>query len=178
MRTKQIVYILSVGILLCSFGLQGNIKTLNATLYSVKYPSSWEIQNASDSGKVDYYIYPPEDHDNSFNENIVIRHTDLARNKTNYEEFALKTKEGIKELFKDVVFTTDKLVTTKNGKYYDLVYTGTYAGMKMKMKQIFILQYGYCYVLIYTAKASTYDKNSKEADQIMVSFKPKVPNNK
>jgi hypothetical protein len=170
--TKPYPFVAVAFFTLC-FGLPPKLLTLNDSKFTFQYPDTWAC--VKDTGQVDYYVYPPEDNDPSFNENIVVRHTDLAGNKTTHDEFAAQSRKGINELFKNVVFYSDKTINTKTESFREMIYSGNYNGVNYKMKQVFYLKYGYSYILIYTAKMTTYDRNIKEATQIMESFKPKIP---
>src|SRR5690348_11219041 len=98
-RNMKTLVVVVVSFLLVSFTAQTTLKTLNDTKFSLKYPSTWEAMR--DTGLIDYYIYPPEDTDPSFNENMVVRHTNLAGNKTTLAEYEKMTKLGIREKFPD-----------------------------------------------------------------------------
>lgn len=149
------------------------IKTYNGKLYSFKFPDTWLVYRAPDSMQVDLFIYPPEDGDPSFNENINVLHRDLENHKVIMKDFVDQSKAEIKRMFPDVKFLSSEEKTGVQGKYHQIVYTAGYQGLPLKFKQHYLLKDGYAFVLTFTSTVSEYGKLIKDVDLIFGSFKKK-----
>ena len=170
---KKIIIAFSALLMLSAFTLVPVLKSYTGELYSFKYPDTWLVVPAADSLQIDLYIYPPDDDDATFNENINILNRDMEGHQISLADYDKLSIEEIKKMFADMKIVSSGEKSGINGKYYDLVYTASYEGMKLKFKQQFMILNGYAFVLTYTATAKTYQSFIKDTETIFKSFKRK-----
>ncbi|MEM6718233.1 MAG: PsbP-related protein [Bacteroidota bacterium] len=147
-------------------------KTISQNSYSIKYPSDWVADTASNIG-ADLLLYNEEDAADGFAENINVVVQDLAGYDLDLDGFTELSEGQIKTMVEGVKIISSERVTKGAIPYHRMVYTGEQSGVTLKFLQHFYVKNEKAYVLTLTSMESEFYNYVKIGSTIFKSFRLK-----
>ena len=141
-------------------------KEIKETLYSIKYSSSWKIDNTG-RNSVEFYLFASPINENmGSNINLLIQNLDgMNLDLTKFTEISEKQ-----------ISTNGKLISSElknidNQEFQELIFEANMNGKEMKFYQQYFVKNSKAFIITFTALISQYDKLEKEARIIINTFK-------
>lgn len=141
------------------------LKTLDTSEFSIKYPDNWTVDQNGLSG-TKFILYSPAIDGQAFRNNTNLIIQDLTGYNLDLDAFVKLSVDQIKQYIPAANIISSK---TENGRH-QIIYTGTHEQLKLKWKQYYRVQNNRAYVLTFTADQASFDENLELATQVMDSF--------
>jgi len=146
--------------------LQKGIKEINKKGYSIRYDSTFRLDESGRNG-VEFYLFTPTKPDDDFSENINLMIQNLETVKYDLDQFVSVSEKQIKANGKLIESTRMK----KDGQEYQiLIFEGNFNGLNLKFLQYDFVKNDKAYVLTFSAKRTEFDNYRKEMEKVMNSF--------
>ena len=142
--------------------------TDSANKFTVNYPKEWVHKETVNSV---LFLSPKENDNDNFQENVNILLQDLSEKPMNLEQYTTLSKKMIKENAPSSAIISSTPTTFAGQRSVETIYTMTFEGRAMKLKQTWFIKNKTAYVLTFTAEQSKYDKYEPTATAIINSFK-------
>ncbi|MEO9869815.1 hypothetical protein [Ekhidna sp.] len=145
---------------------QGEFETLATDQYSIKYPSTWEVNQTGQMGMAFGLFSPAGMQGDQFRENVNLIIQDISSQNLDLVDFVSLSENQITTMIVD----GNLLVSEKKDGYHQMIYTGTMGQYKLKFQQYYWVIGGNAYILTFTAEQNQYDNYIGVAQQLMDSF--------
>lgn len=154
-------------ILLFAFFQTSDWKALDDKEFSVKYPSSWEVNQSGIMG-TKFILFAPSSPAVAFRDNINLGIQDLNGMNMDLKKFVELSSAQIKQLVTNGNILTSE--TSVEKQRHKIVYSGSQGQLNLKWQQYYWIKNEKAYVLTFTADQNTFDKGVETANRVMDSF--------
>ncbi|HXP53066.1 MAG TPA: hypothetical protein VN922_24190, partial [Bacteroidia bacterium] len=103
--------------------------------YSIQYPSTWTLDQSSQSGVIFTCKSPLETPADNFQENVNMTTEDLTGRSMDLDAYSKASLEQIKSYFKDVAMIENKKVDDGFGGHEQIIYTASMDTMHLQVEQ-------------------------------------------
>lgn len=141
---------------------------IDESLYLIKYPSSWKIDNTG-KNNVEFYLFASPIKENyGSNINLLIQNLDdMNLDLTKF------TAISEKQIITNGNLISSKLKTKDNYEYQEVIFEANMNGKEMKFYQQYFVKNTRAFILTFTTLKNHYDKLEEEVRLILNSFKIK-----
>ncbi|HWZ23591.1 MAG TPA: PsbP-related protein [Cytophagaceae bacterium] len=173
MKIKITLKIIAILLITTSFSF-GQTPTLDQKIdelsYSIKYPSTWKIDNTGRNGITFLLFAEKESQNDNFGENINLLIQDLHSMNLDLDKYTQISEEQIKA---NGNLIESKRISKNRIDSQQLTYEALFKTNQLKFRQYYFLKDEKAYILTFTATTETYDKYIEIAEKIMNTFKVK-----
>ncbi len=148
-------------------------KTLDDSLYTIKYPENWEMNYTGQFGLSFVVISPAEDASDKFRENISLVIQSMKNDDSSLEDFVGDNTAQIMEMIEDSKLLNNNESKIGNQVYREVAYSGKQNGLEIINTQRYFYHDGLAFVLTYTCQQGKQDKFNGIAKELIESIKLK-----
>jgi hypothetical protein len=136
--------------------------------FSIKYPDNWVQESNSN---IVVFLSPKKNVMDLFQENVNVISQDLSKQPMTMEQYTELTKRQVVDNFGEsaIISLGDVRITRELAK--EFVYNMNYQGMKLRVKQYWIIKNKMVYLFTYTAESEQYDLYENVAMEMIESFR-------
>ncbi len=145
-------------------------KTFDQSKYSIKYPSSWELNQSSETGANFMLFSPQESEQDNFKENINLLIQDFTGQNVTLDTYIQNTEDQIKTMLPNSTLIENKRNKNKNGEYQKLVYSGDQESFHLTFVQYVWIINEKAYLITFTSEQNKYADFKAIGEKIMDSF--------
>ena len=169
---KTLCLVLTLGCAV-SVSAQNAKKTYTDPVYKMKisYPGNWTLTDTIEGAR--FFIFSPsQDADDNFTENFNIQALPTEGEKIDLKQYVALNKAELEKGIGEYKKISERYLTQKGIKWYELVYTGKVESVEFKMHfvQRYTIYKETAYVVTYTADATKKDPNAIVATGILNSI--------
>jgi hypothetical protein len=148
-------------------------KTLVQPEYSIKYLTTWELDQSGQMGSSFILFSSLESADDQFRDNINLLVQNLEGLNIDLDAFTSLSEEQIQSFGENAKLFESTRVKTKKVEYQKIIYASDMDVYKLKFEQYYFVQNEKAYILTFTAEQSKFDYYLALAEEMMNSFKLK-----
>lgn len=145
-------------------------KQLDETGYGIQYPDNWDLDKSGQNG-VSFYLFSklisPQD---KFRENVNLLIQDLKGQNIDLDKFTEISEEQIKTMITNSNLLESKRMSSKNGEFHKLIFTGDEGVYKLKFEQYYWVKDSKAYILTLTSEADQFDQYKETGEKILNNF--------
>lgn len=145
-------------------------KTLQTPIFSIQYPSNWELKENVQTAIPFILFSPLEGAGDKFRENINLVVQDLSGQKMDLKKYVEVSEKQVKELIKNSRIIESKRVKKGTNEFHKIIYTGNSNNFLLQFEQHYYIVKEKAYVLTYTAEQSKFESFLKTGERILNSF--------
>jgi len=153
---------------------QGNLDTwdhLKKEKFQIKYPPSWEINEAGMMGTSLILLSPISNAEDTFRENVNLIVQDLSAYPLTLVEYTELSISQIKTMIQNGALISSNRIEGRMNQFQKVMYTGKQGLFDLKFLQYYFIHEQSAYVLTFTAEIDKFDKYETIGAQILDSFK-------
>jgi len=147
--------------------LQKGIKEINKKGYSIRYDSTFRLDESGRNG-VEFYLFTPTNPGDDFSENINLMIQNLEVLKYDLDQFVEISEKQIKANGRLIESIRKK---TDGQEYQILIFEANFNGLNLKFLQYDFVKNNKAYVLTFSARQSEFENYKKDIEKVMNSFK-------
>ncbi|NTV45153.1 MAG: hypothetical protein HGB11_01190 [Chlorobiales bacterium] len=148
----------------------GEWNTLEQEGYSIRYPSSWELNQSGLMGTTFFLFSPFESADDLFRENVNLMIQDLTGLNMDLNQYTEISEGQVKTLITNGVIIESKRIKIESGEYHKIIYTGDQGIYNLEYEQYYWIIGNKAYVLTFTGEQQKYAQYKETGEQILNSF--------
>lgn len=131
-------------------------KTQDDPLYTIDYPSNWEMTYTGQQGISLVAISPKDPNSDKFRENVTLIVQDLKGKETDLETFVDGNTQQIRDMITNSKLVENKEADNGTGTYREVQYTGEQGTYTLLYTQRFYIHNGYAFVISFTCPQKDY----------------------
>jgi len=147
-----------------------NWKTLNENNYTIKYPGSWELNQAGQLGTSFVLFSPLSSEQDQFKENINLLIQDLTDLYFNLDEYVQLSLNQIKTMATTPETIKSKRIESNSANYQKVIYTAKQGDFLLKFEQYYWVKNNKAYVLTLTCEENQFATFKMVGEKILNSF--------
>ncbi len=149
---------------------QTDWKTQDDPLYTLDYPSNWEVTYTGQQGISFVAISPKIAGSDKFRENVTLIVQDLKGKETDLETFVDGNTQQIRDMITDSKLVENKEADYGGGTYREVQYTGEQGSSTLLYTQRFYIHNGYAFVFSFTCPQKDYPSLSPMSTKFLDSL--------
>jgi hypothetical protein len=147
-----------------------NWKRYESSNFSIRYPSSWELNLEKKMGET-FIIYSPiETSQDKFRENVNLYEENLISTNLSLDHYAQSSINQVRNFINNFILIESKKMKTNTNEYYQLVYKGDQGVLKLIFTQKIWVKGNKAYILTFTSEQNKYSNYKENGVNIFKSF--------
>lgn len=175
---KLFFFILSFAQAINTFGQsskQSNTINLNWKLhessnFSVRYPSTWQLNLDRKMGEIFTVFSPLESTQDRFSENVNLFEENLLSSKVNLDTYTKKSIDQLRIYINNFSLIENKRLKNGSNEYHQLIYKGNQGVFQLIYTQNYWIKDNKAYILTFTSEQSKYPKFKELGESILKSY--------
>jgi len=145
-------------------------KTLDQPGYTIKYPSTWEL-NQSGQMATSFIIFAPLESDkDKFKENVNLLVQDLTGYNLDLNKYTEISEGQVKTMVTNSALIESKRVKDDKAEYHKIIYTGDQGIFHLKFEQYYWIINNKAFVLTFTSEQDKFVDMIETGEKILNSF--------
>lgn len=145
-------------------------KTFDQPSYTIKYPSTWELNQSGQMGTSFFLFSPLESDKDNFKENVNLLVQDLTGYNLDLNEYTEISEGQINTLVTNSTLLESKRVNDGKGEYHKIIYTGDQGIFRLTFEQYFWVVNNKAFVLSFTCEQDKFVAMVETGEKILNSF--------
>ena len=146
-------------------------KTLNASDYSIQYPSDWTADESGQMG-TKFALFSSDDGvGDKFSDNINLITQDLTGRDIDLDKYTEISEGQVKNIIKNSELIESKRIENGSSEYQRMIYSGDQNGFHLQWEQYYWVKDKTAYVLTLTCEAAKFNDYKKTGEDILNSFR-------
>jgi hypothetical protein len=148
----------------------GDWKEFDQTSYSVKYPSTWELDISGQKGTSFALFSPLESNKDKFQENVNLLVQDLTGQNVDLDRYTEISEAGIMTTFTNSTLLESKRIKDGNNEYQKIIFSGDKGIFHFQFEQYYWVMNDKAYVLTFTGEKAKFADYKTIGEEILNSF--------
>ncbi len=149
-------------------------QTFEQSGYSIKYPSTWELDQSGQMGSSFIIFSPLESDKDKFMENVNLLVQDLDGYNLDLNQYIEFSEEQIKTMLTNSTVIESKRVKDDKGVYHKIIYTADQGVFHFKFEQYCWVINDKAFVLTFTSEQDKFVEMAEIAEKILNTFILKI----
>lgn len=146
-----------------------NWATLDRPLFSVDYPTHWDLNEEGAMGTA-FILFSKLEENDEFRENINLMIQDLSAYNFTLDSYTELSENQISVMIENATILQSERLKSVNGEHHLIEYTGVQNNLHLYWKQYYWVVDKKAYLLTFTAEQEQYERYLVTANQIINSF--------
>jgi hypothetical protein len=145
-------------------------KKFDQSSYSVKYPSTWELDISGQNGTSFALFSPLESNKDKFQENVNLLVQDLEGQNVDLDRYTEISEAGIKTMITNSALIESKRIKNGNDEYHKIIYSGDQGIFHLQFEQYYWVINEKAFVLTFTSEKAKFADYKTIGEEILNSF--------
>ena len=147
-----------------------NWKRYESSNFSIRYPSSWELNLEKKMGETFILYSPIETSQDKFRENVNLYVENLISTNLSLDQYAQSSINQVRNFINNFILIESKKMKIGTNEYYQLIYKGDQGVLKLIFTQNLWVKGNKAYILTFTSEQSKYSKFKELGESILKSY--------
>lgn len=156
--------------ILCFNVFAGDTEKHETSKFSIKFPSSWEIDGSGKMGTAFILYGPKPESDGAFREHLYLSSQKLPTEGITIKDYKEAAELQLKQQVENYTSEYSKVTTHNGAKCVVTRYSGKQSESKLEWKQYYFIINETAYILTYTSEQKDFEDKITQAQKIIDSF--------
>lgn len=147
-----------------------NWKRHEGSNFSIRYPSSWDLNLERKMGETFILYSPIETSQDKFRENVNLYEENLISTNLSLDQYAQSSINQVRNFINNFILIESKKMKIGTNEYYQLIYKGDQGVLKLIFTQYMWVKGNKTYILTFTSEQSKYPKFKELGESILKSY--------